>query len=367
VWLDLEAKDPARRFILTKSIVANNDCRGHIYFSADGIHWGEEAGTTASWGDRSTFFYNPFRKLWVISARHGWSQPRYRRYWEVRTLDQGPYWGQPGQPDAGYWWCGSDDLDPQRPDYKIPCELYNLDCAGYESVMLGLFTIWRGQPGPRQKPNEVCVGYSRDGFSWSRPDRRAFCPVSEQPGDWNYANVQSVGGCCLVVKDQLYFYASGRGKGQVTALATLRRDGFTSMDAGEGAGELTTRPVKFKGKHLFVNLDAPYGELVVEVLDRQERPIAPFTKANCLPLHDDRTLLPVLWKGAADLSSLAGKPVRFRFHLTRGSLYAFWVSPETSGASHGYVAAGGPGFLNNQDTVGEPGVWENSHHNMKLK
>ena len=44
--------------------------------------------------------------------------------------------------------------------------------------------------------------------------------------------------------------------------------------------------------------------------------------------------------------------VRFRFHLRNGELYAFWVSPEASGASHGYVAAGGPGFTGMTDTVG---------------
>jgi hypothetical protein len=56
----------------------------------------------------------------------------------------------------------------------------------------------------------VCVGYSRDGFHWSRPDRQAFLSVSEHVGDWNWANVQSAGGCCLVVGDELYFYVSGR-------------------------------------------------------------------------------------------------------------------------------------------------------------
>ena len=50
------------------------------------------------------------------------------------------------------------------------------------------------------------------------------------------------------------------------------------------------------------------------------------------------------WKGGADLSPLKGKTVHFRFQLSHGQLYSFWVSPETSGASHGYVAAGGPGF-----------------------
>ena len=58
------------------------------------------------------------------------------------------------------------------------------------------------------------------------------------------------------------------------------------------------------------------------------------------------------WKKAEDLGRLAGKTVRFRFTLRDGRLYAFWVSPEKSGASHGYVAAGGPGLTGLTDTVG---------------
>ena len=82
------------------------------------------------------------------------------------------------------------------------------------------------------------VGYSRDGFHWDRPMREAFIPVSETYGDWNWGNVQSAGGGCLVVDDKLYFYVSGREprepKGRcTTGLAVLRRDGFASMDADE--------------------------------------------------------------------------------------------------------------------------------------
>jgi len=44
-----------------------------------------------------------------------------------------------------------------------------------------------------------------------------------------------------------------------------------------------------------------------------------------------------------------------RFHLRNGSLYAFWVSRDPSGASDGYVAAGGPGFTGPTDTVGQAG------------
>jgi hypothetical protein len=34
----------------------------------------------------------------------------------------------------------------------------------------------------------------------------------------------------------------------------------------------------------------------------------------------------------------------FKFYLTNGSLYSFWVTPSAQGANYGYVAAGGPGF-----------------------
>jgi mannose-1-phosphate guanylyltransferase len=49
---------------------------------------------------------------------------------------------------------------------------------------------------------------------------------------------------------------------------------------------------------------------------------------------------------------LAGKKVKFKFYLTNGSLYSFWVSPDKSGASYGYIAAGGIGFDGYKDTKG---------------
>ena len=137
-----------------------------------------------------------------------------------------------------------------------------------------------------------------------------------------------------------------------TGLGFLRRDGFASMYADGNQGQLTTRPVMFSGKYLFVNIDADKGELQVEVLDEQGKVIEPFCRDNCLPVGTDKTIQPIVWKKAKDLSGLAGKPIRFRFYLTSGCLYSFWVSPDKSGASFGYVAAGGPGFTGSRDTVG---------------
>ena len=111
--------------------------------------------------------------------------------------------------------------------------------------------------------------------------------------------------------------------------------------------------MRFSGKHLFVNVDDAKGELRVEVLDQTGKAVPRFAAENCVPVAGDKTLQSVRWKGVDDLSSLANQPVRFRFHLKNGRLYAFWVSPESSGASHGYVAAGGPGFSSNRDITGK--------------
>ncbi len=66
----------------------------------------------------------------------------------------------------------------------------------------------------------------------------------------------------------------------------------------------------------------------------------------------DSTIAQVRWRGGKDMSSLAGKPVRFRFQLENGSFYSFWVSADGSGASRGFVAAGGPGFSKTYDDAG---------------
>ncbi|MBK9168145.1 MAG: hypothetical protein IPM24_11855 [Bryobacterales bacterium] len=359
VWLDQFETDPKKRY---KFLYSSGHMRPlHLHHSPDGIHWGEPAAKSVPWSDRTTFFYNPFRRVWVLSLRdHDWGprQPdkpgylgRMRRYREHADLTAAMEW----RDSEAVPWVTADRLDAQRIDINARPQLYNLDAVAYESVMLGLFTIWRGQYFDSEKPNDVTVGFSRDGFHWHRPDRRPFLPVSRRFGDWNFANVQSAGGCCLVVGDRLYFYMSGRGgaksvrrSGEMsTGLATLRRDGFVSMEAGAAGGTLTTRPVRFSGRHLFLNTDSLAGDLRVELLGEDGKP-----RAASVPLSVDNTLQRVAWQDAPDLAPFTGKPVRFRFHLRHARLYAFWVSADETGASKGFVAAGGPGFHGPADTVG---------------
>ncbi|MBN2296772.1 MAG: hypothetical protein JXM70_30380 [Pirellulales bacterium] len=375
VWLGLDEKDPQRRYKMFRfEKIPKWGLAQH--FSADGIHWSKQIRRAGHAYDRTTAFYNPFRKVWCYSIKGADRRSeapkvtRIRRYWEMKDLMTSPTWS--GETSSLLWF-HTDRLDPPMEGTKNRrADNYCLDAVAYESLMLGLFTIHQRETDEklgRPKKNEIFLGFSRDGFYWDRPLREPFVAVSETASDWNWGNVQSVGGGCLIVGDKLYFYYSGRaGKGYgtdgakddgflrrygATGVGFLRRDGFASMDAGDTEGTLTSRPVTFKGKHLFVNAAAKNGQLCAEILDQQGSVIEPYSKANCEPVCADKTQIEVRWKGAKDLSALSGKTVRFRFTLRNGSLFAFWVSPEASGASHGYVAAGGPGLKASTDTVGQ--------------
>ena len=368
VFIDHDAADPAQRFkLFIREANGRCDRRGNCMVSADGIHWSAPVKTNPL-GDRSTFFYNPFRKKYVYSIRAGAEKRgRGRNYRECADFLRGAQWSG----EQAVFWAGADKLDLPDPEIGMTPQLYNLDAVAYESLMLGLFEIHLGPEndicarGGFPKTTELMTAFSRDGFHWHRPDRRAFIPAARKPGTWDRGYVQSVGGICLVMDDTLWFYyigfqgdetkldKSGFKNGMYanasTGIAILRRDGFASMDAGVKAENLCTRPVTFKGKHLFVNVDAPEGELTVEIRDIDGRPIAPFTSASCLPVCADSTKYEIRWTGADDLSAVSNRPVRLCFNLKNGKLYSFWISDDLSGKSNGYVAAGGPGFDGGRD------------------
>ena len=94
-----------------------------------------------------------------------------------------------------------------------------------------------------------------------------------------------------------------------------------------------------------MNADVLKGKLLIEILDEFGNPYEGFTAKDCLVIKKvDATKILVCWKNQKDLSSLAGKNIRLKFHLTKGALYSFWISPWKTGESRGYTAGGGPGL-----------------------
>ena len=365
MWLDLNAVDPEERLkFLTCWFHVPVDQRpkgfNHtLHTSAEGTRWSRAVSTGLA-ADYCSFFYNPFRKLWVFSIKQMRSRGRCRYYSENVDFIKGADWS-----DSVYW-TNTDKLDFPEPDGGYPgagepTQLYSLNAVAYESIMVGMHYIHRGphnricEEGKFPKLTDLELGFSRDGFHWYRPDRRGFITGTRTEGDWDRAYLHSTTGVFAVYKDKLIFPYTGysgighdgsRGMytGGSMGLAILRRDGFASMDAGYRRGVLTTRLVKFKGKYLFVNVNCPGGELRVEILDETNRIIQPYSAENCQSVRIDNTLQPVKWKGSDNLSSIRDKAIRFRFYLTNGKLYSFWVSSDKNGASHGYLGAGGPDY-----------------------
>lgn len=368
VWLDRQEKDPSKRWKMFNIERRESDGRWQIIlkYSSDGIHWGKGVAQSGDVGDRTTAFFNPFTGKWVISLRASTPVSSRSRFYveneDPETVVSLTHRTRPDATDKNIvFWFTPDDKELRHEKYpEVEPGIYNFDAIAYESIMLGQYSAWAG-PENRvcaadgiQKRNVVSLGYSRDGFHFYRPTHQPFMNVNESDGAWNWGNMQSINGTPLIVGDSLYFYSSGRRLNNImwdsytsTGLAKLRRDGFVSMKAGKEGAYLITEPVAFDGKYLFVNIDVKGKKSVldIEVLDEAGYPIEGYTKAEFKTVKkENSTKRLVCWKNHDNLAQLAGKNVRFKFYMTDGDLYSFWVSPWESGESRGYTAGGGPGL-----------------------
>lgn len=391
VWPDYRAENPYGSWKMYVS-GGGNPGRGHQFVSADGLDW-DYAVRAGHAGDSTTMFYNPFRGKWVWSLRSVW-RGRSRNYHECDDFVKGATWSFPitsGRRTTGAnpyfskdcWtntadcvsWLACDDADPK---YKVQGktlarELYNLDAAPYESIMVGFFKILCGPANQvsgaagMPKATEIQFAFSRDGFHFDRPDRTAaIAPSGWGSGQWDSGYLAPAANGFVIIDEKLWFFysamrgnaaendpprctiANGMHHNASIGAAVLRRDGFAGMVA-DGEGRVTTRPVKFSGSEFFVNADARFGSLSVEVLDASGNVHEGYGAEDCTGLvRVDSTKSRIAWKGG-NLSRFSGKSVRFRFRLKVATLYAFWVSANETGESGGYLAGGGPAYRGLRD------------------
>jgi hypothetical protein len=104
---------------------------------------------------------------------------------------------------------------------------------------------------------------------------------------------------------------------------TLRLDGFVSVQAGYGGGQLVTKPFVFSGSQLELNCaTSAAGSLRVELRDQTNKPIRGYELKNAPEYYGNELAHIVTWKGGSDVSSLAGRPVRLRILLKDADLYS---------------------------------------------
>ncbi len=371
ILLDYKESDEATRFKAYGWESRTDESHFNVFLSSpDGIYWREEGRWSDTFSlDTTNVFFNPFRNKWVFNPKLRGHKGRSRGYSEVDSFE-GLVNGNAVR-DSVVPWLRSDKRDDgsDQLEQTSIAQIYDLFATPYESIMIGAINVWYGPENDvckeKQIPKllQIQMGYSRDGFHWHRPVREPFIHAVRNagPGHPEFGYLRPAGNVLNVVDDRLFFYymaASGidrdgrRGvyTGITINLATLRRDGFASVRAGEEEKVLVTRPVTFNGRYLFINAAIRKGgALRAELLDRRARAIAPFALNQSVPFNGDRTCVRLEWKHGNDLSALVGRPVRIRFTLTDGDLFAFWVSGSASGESGGYVGGGGPKFPGDRD------------------
>ncbi len=334
----------------------------NVYTSADGVHWTYRAHT-AGCDDTTTVFYNPFRRKWVYSIK---KNDRYfgrrREYSECDDLTAGRAM------ENRVFFQRTDELDMEHPHWRLKPELYVFHAVAYESMMLGAYTIFKGPQNEVSmqrglpKHTEMHIGYSRDGFHFSRQQNRtAFIAPHPGEGRWDEGYVHFNSAICTVAEELLTFYYSafrgdaakqnadapelnGMYANGSLGMATLRRDGFASM---QGTGTLQTRKLVFDGEFVFVNAAAQH--LQVEVQDENGQPISGYERENCVPFTGDSCRQRISWRENASLKALKGRIIRLVFYQQKGQLFAFWISGTEDGESKGYLAGGMPGRETLQD------------------
>jgi len=108
---------------------------------------------------------------------------------------------------------------------------------------------------------------------------------------------------------------------------TLRIDGFASLFAPREGGELITRPFRFRGDRLEINVaTSAAGSVRVEIQDAAGKPIPGYGLAESHEIFGDAVDYPVAWKSTSSVARLAGKPIRLRFVVREADLYALKFS-----------------------------------------
>ncbi len=214
---------------------------------------------------------------------------------------------------------------------------YGFSVFAYESMYIGLLWVFRATDNDGYFIGPVFseIATSRDGVRWFRQEgERTPMLALGPPGSWDdgqlYTATQPI-----LVGDRLRLYygaadAEHGREGEATCsigLATLRKDGFASLDAGRTPGEILTRKLVGAAGPLHLNYQCrPGGSIKVEVLDEDGRPLPGYTRDDCPPLDGDNISETVTWRSHKELPA-GPSPLRLRFILQDASLYSFNAGP----------------------------------------
>ncbi|MCS7025073.1 MAG: LamG domain-containing protein [Bryobacteraceae bacterium] len=247
----------------------------------------------------------------------------------------------------------SDELDPPSTDiYTTKVMKYPWAPDAYFCFPSVYFHYEGAQPParatlaePRRKKGsgvvEVQLAVSRDGIHWKRLPRPAYIPINSNGEDAIHMMFLTHG---MVRRgNEIWQYAGGHaGNGVNYHSAWVKQpnsplwryvqrfDGFVAAEAAYTGGEILTRPLRFEGKHLRLNIDTgAVGFAQVGILDEQGKPLDGYGVEECVYINGDFLKHPVEWMSkGTDVSELAGRSVRLYFRMRGARLYAMQFTPD---------------------------------------
>jgi hypothetical protein len=290
----------------------------YLAWSADGIHWAQapESPVISQYMDTNQ------NLLW---------DPRLKRYVAFSRFGFGRKIARSESADFAHW---------EQPRLVLDCDerdgegtqFYGAGIDLYEGLYVAMLWVYR-------EGGDGCIdtqlGVSRDGVHWERvADRQVFLPLGE-PGSWEDGMARAAERI-IHVGDRLYIYYSGvngphsgpkfppdtivRKHKPAIGLATLRRDGFVSLDAAAREGWLLTHPLHLPRGRLHLNLDARGGQCAVGLCEEEGHPIPGFEKSRTIA--GDATDVEVTWPHP--VAPPVGRSVTLRISLARAALYSYW-------------------------------------------
>ena len=171
---------------------------------------------------------------------------------------------------------------------------------------------------------------SRGGNAYDRTFLEGFISPGPDPGNWaSRAGLTALGILSTGPSEMsLYKQAHYAQPGGHLVRHALRTDGFASVRAPFGGGEMVTRPLLFTGSRLRINFSTgASGAVRVEIQDPSGSPIPGFSLADAVEQVGDELERAVTWTGGADVARLSREPVRLRFVMRDADLYALQFTP----------------------------------------
>jgi len=324
--------DPSERY---KAVGGKGERKRGLFgfVSADGIHWrqlgDEPLITRGAFDSQNVAFWSESENCYVAYFRTGKRIGARSYRWISRsTSPDFVNWSEPVEMDMG-------DAPPEHyytnqtsPYFRAP-HIYIATPARFfpgRQVVSTQQAEALGIVGDYYRDcSEGILMTSRGGHRYDRTFLEGFIRPGLGPANWVSRTNYPALGIVPTGPGEMSLYVR-RHSAQSTAhmqRMTLRTDGFVSVRASYAGGQMITKPLRFEGTCLEINVaTSAAGSVRIEIQDPAGRPIEGYALADADEIIGDQIDRICTWRGSPDVSSLAGRPVRLRFVMKDADLYA---------------------------------------------